>query len=83
VGGVLDAPLVFLESSLDAVPAQRVWVFPADVESVALCKGMPVGTEKSMEAGIRDPHRIGWAGRTGARALNGSARFRNRGVKNR
>ena len=36
MGGFLDAPPVFLASPLDAVPAQRVWVFPADVESVAL-----------------------------------------------
>jgi hypothetical protein len=34
--GFLDDPPVFLASPLDAVPAQRVWVFRVDVESVAL-----------------------------------------------
>ena len=36
MGGVLDAPLVFLESSLDAVPAQRAWVFQVVGVLVAL-----------------------------------------------
>ena len=36
MGGVLDAPLVFLESSLDAVPAQRAWVFQVVGALVAL-----------------------------------------------
>jgi hypothetical protein len=36
VGGFLDAPPVFLASPLDAVPAQRVWVFQVVGVLVAL-----------------------------------------------
>ena len=87
VGGVLDAPPVFLESSFDALPAQRVRVFQGDGAWVTRELDAS-GYRKPMEADIKRPasNRVGWqngAARDLARDLKCSARFRNGGIKNR
>ena len=82
MGGFLDAPLVFLESSLDAVPAQRAWVFQVVGVLVALELDAS-GYLKPHGSGHPRPasNRVGWQSGA-ARDLKCSARFRNGGIKN-
>ena len=82
VGGVLDAPPVFLESYFDALPAQRVRVFQLDAALVALELDAS-GYLKIHGIGHQRPasNRVGRENGA-ARDLKCSARFRNGGIKN-